>query len=389
MENEEFIKRATIKFKLSFIFASVTSALLLLLGISLIVSFTNSISNVSSALISETSLGMQEIKDQVMNSQFSSGTAIESKVTELNKRASRTASELAFQEINSLRIKAVLYMLVSILVAFLSGTLLSMQILKPIERMGEATKIIATGNLTQKLKVETFDEIGELSHSFNRMITNLAETVNRVQRTTIQVASAATEISHSCEQMNKGAIEQDKQVDIVTSILKNMTCEVSEISQRALNARVSVNELSTKSDEIDSIVQAINEIAGQTNLLALNAAIEAARAGEHGRGFEVVADEVRKLAERTVEATEEIGGVIKFIQDSIGKTSSSIMSIAESIKEQDDKSQSINEAKNAISNVSKTTLAASGEIASATQDLANLAEELQQLVEKFVMKQSG
>jgi methyl-accepting chemotaxis protein len=90
---------------------------------------------------------------------------------------------------------------------------------------------------------------------------------------------------------------------------------VARVERGADTLRESMADLSRKAESIGGIMGVINDIADQTNLLALNAAIEAARAGDAGRGFAVVADEVRKLAEKTMNATREVGDAIRAIQE--------------------------------------------------------------------------
>ena len=137
--------------------------------------------------------------------------------------------------------------------------------------------------------------------------------------------SQATELV--TEEVGKSALTASNGAIAVRNTSKGM--EQVRNATEALAKRV--KELGVFTGQIGAIVDTIEDIASQTNLLALNAAIEAARAGEHGRGFAVVADEVRKLAEKSSNATREIGEIVKKVQSGVGDAVSAMKQASQEV----------------------------------------------------------
>ncbi|WP_425320049.1 methyl-accepting chemotaxis protein [Aquitalea magnusonii] len=151
-------------------------------------------------------------------------------------------------------------------------------------------------------------------------------------------------------------------------MIENNSSAMRAVSELVSDTADNLGSLGKQSETIGQIVSVIKDIADQTNLLALNAAIEAARAGEMGRGFAVVADEVRKLAERTTKATQEIGGMIRDIQQEVNSNISSMDKGREQVKSTE---QDFAEAEAAIAGIVEQI----NHVRDFVVEIANAAEE--------------
>ncbi len=125
--------------------------------------------------------------------------------------------------------------------------------------------------------------------------------------------------------------EITSEIETLVSHIEQITTDLDALSDVSAQSGESVSDMSSRADEISSILALIKGIAEQTNLLALNAAIEAARAGEQGRGFAVVADEVRGLADKTQAAITEINDVIQTMHDNVRSVSAASVQVIEMV----------------------------------------------------------
>ncbi|NQZ33029.1 MAG: methyl-accepting chemotaxis protein [Oceanospirillaceae bacterium] len=169
---------------------------------------------------------------------------------------------------------------------------------------------------------ELYESIQESSQDADK----IAIAARDMSATTEEVNKSATVASEQSNEAMKASNEGSAEIALCHPIVEKLDKGVKEGAER-------IQLLSDKAAEIQNITDVINSIAQQTNLLALNAAIEAARAGDQGRGFAVVADEVRALAARTSDATSQIDGMLKVINEE-SQNATSLMSVISSQSEQ-------------------------------------------------------
>ncbi|MES2535104.1 MAG: methyl-accepting chemotaxis protein [Pseudomonadota bacterium] len=229
---------------------------------------------------------------------------------------------------------------------------------------------VADGDLTVQATVSE-DITGAIADSLNYTVEELRGLVGRVTNTAEQVTFASNQAQNISSELLAASHKQSREIQETGQAVLDMAVQITDVSKSANesaevarqsvtaaeqgskaveNAIKGMNEireqiqetskrikrLGESSQEIGEITELISDITEQTNVLALNAAIQAASAGEAGRGFSVVAEEVQRLAERSGEATKQIGALVRTIQtdthDAVAAMEKSTQGVVEGAK---------------------------------------------------------
>ncbi len=286
---------------------------------------------------------------------------------------------------------------------------------------------VADGDLTVQATVSE-DITGAIADSLNYTVEELRVLVGRVTETAEQVTRASDQAQNISTELLAASQEQSREIQETGQAVLKMAVQITEVSRSANesaevarqsvtvasqgakaveNAIKGMNEireqiqetskrikrLGESSQEIGEITELISDITEQTNVLALNAAIQAASAGEAGRGFSVVAEEVQRLAERSGEATKQIGALVRTIQtdthDAVAAMERSTQGVVEGAKLSDAAGAALTD----IQRVSNQLAELIQGISSATEQQASsangVAENIQHILEVTEQTQQG
>jgi len=171
---------------------------------------------------------------------------------------------------------------------------------------------------------EKVEEAAQIVNDQGHRVTEVATKERIIVQATMQKLDEATntmnQIAKLAQNCNLIAVKASASTSEALISVTNTTVGMSDIRETISETEKRIKRLGERSQEINSVVSIINNIAERTHVLALNASMQAAAAGEAGRGFAVVADEVQRLAEGSRQSTAEIQLLVSNIQTETAET---------------------------------------------------------------------
>lgn len=238
-----------------------------------------------------------------------------------------------------------------------------------LELTGKIT--VGIGDVTDKMS-SLGESVTIIQNSMKEVLDGSSETSEAVQKQlerTEEIQKHIAEVKDAATDINDEMRATLQEIGAGKAAIDTMAEQVEKSSEANEVVLAKMEELNVHTEQMNSIIVMITDIANKTGLLALNASIEAARAGEAGRGFAVVADEVSALASQTKEATVNITELIANIIEELSAVSGAVSQVTESNQSYAVSAQAVSES--------------FGKIAERTEVIGKQTEEMDQSIQSL------
>lgn len=223
-----------------------------------------------------------------------------------------------------------------------------------LEQIIHASGEITMGIEEMNVKMSSLEEaMSRTCIAMDEVNTGTGESAESVQTQMVmseEIQNKIDQVSGHTQSITDSVKKAQEAVSVGSGNMDNLEKEVESAKKASEEAAAELSELEGYTQQMQSIVELINNVADQTDLLALNASIEAARAGESGRGFAVVASEISNLANQTQAATDDIHNLIANINNKLTDVDKAIKMFVEGSNKQYEVARQTSESFNTIKN---------------------------------------
>ena len=222
------------------------------------------------------------------------------------------------------KVRAVIFV-ISGLIILIFGIIISLILNRVITSINEyvaITNTIYKGDLTERVKISSQDELGVLGNAINAMAENLANMVGNIKSTSEQIGTAAEKIAIITDQISKGAHAQASAADETSASMEQMSVNITGVAKNAEGLASNVDETSSSISQMGTTAEGV----------AKNADIMASNVSETSSTIEqmvITIDRTSKNVEKADQLSQQASTESKSGGEAVLKTVEGMRNISE------------------------------------------------------------